>query len=135
MAAITLILLDGGHLLVGLAATANLAVAQHRRAMGRPSFVQNLARRLRKSSRISVMASNILFSFQIFAFSTFFGLKLWAIRYRLFRFATLAGVSSVAHKQMGPRVDVQGFCACTGTSKKRQDGDQILSPNDRRRVK
>lgn len=73
MAAITLIPQDDGLLLVGLAATASLAVARHRRAMERLSFVQNLAKNLaknlagqpRKSSRISVMASNILFPFRL----------------------------------------------------------------------
>lgn len=66
-AAITLILLDGGHLSVGFAATASRAAAQHRRATVRPSSVQNLAKSLarqsQRSSRISVMASNILFPF------------------------------------------------------------------------
>jgi hypothetical protein len=72
-AAITFIPRDDGLLLVGLAATASLAVARHRRAMERLSFVQNLAKNLaknlaeqsRKSSRISVMASNTLFPFRL----------------------------------------------------------------------
>lgn len=64
MAAITLTPRDGEHLLVDLAATVNPAAAQHRREMERLSSVQNPAKNLvkqsRKSSRISVMASNIL---------------------------------------------------------------------------
>jgi hypothetical protein len=81
MAATTLILLDGGHQLVESAAIARLAVAQHRRVTtGRLSSVRNLARKLArlslKSSRISVMASNILFPFPSFYF------VLWASRSR-----------------------------------------------------
>lgn len=74
MAAIMRILRDDGHLLVGLAATASLAVAQHRRATGRPSSVQSLAKKLarqsRKLSRISdhgeqyiILTSGNFFSF------------------------------------------------------------------------